>query len=106
QYPTYIGTPRRSWRPPSIQSKDSTEASSDQAVDAIQFTCHLCHVSQRDTLQGLGNHLQEQHQVREDTVEISEESKLVLEKTTHTVLASWQELTPEGKTTGSVVTDQ
>ena len=88
-----------------MESKDTTDESSDQARDAIQFACELCHVSKTDTLQGLGLHLQEMHQVREDMVEISEEGRLVLEKTTHTILASWHELVSK-PTNGRVVTEE
>ena len=106
QYPTYIGTPRQSMRADTMESEEDRDASSEQAGESIQFTCQLCHASKMDTLQGLGIHLREKHQVREDTVEIPEEGLLIREKTTHTVLATWQDLTPEGKTHGSVVTDQ
>lgn len=104
-YPTYIGTPRRPMRSETREAEEHTGAASDQTGDSIQFTCHLCHVSKTDTLQGLGSHLQEQHQVRGDTVEIPEEGMLLREKTTHTVLATWQEVTPK-RTNGSAITDQ
>ena len=106
QYPTYIGTPRWSTPSPTLESDNSTDTSSDQVVESIQFMCHLCHVSKTDTLQGLGIHLQEKHQIREDRVEIPEDGTFIREKTTQTVLATWQELTPKQTTNASVVADQ
>ena len=106
QYPTYIGTPRQSTRSPATEPDDGKGASSDQAVFSIQFTCHLCQVSKTDTLQGVGLHLQETHHVREDSVEIPEEGMLIRERTTDTVLATWQELTPKSKTHGSAGSNQ
>src|SRR5262245_39782757 len=69
QYPTYIATPRSSTRAPTMELETTRDAASGQAGESIQFTCHICHVSMRDTLQGLGLHLQEQHQIQGDAVE-------------------------------------
>ena len=91
QYPTYIATPRRSTRSSTMEPETAKDVALDQAGESIEFTCHLCHVSMTDTLQGLGLHLQEQHQIRGDTVEIPEDGTLIREKATQGVLATWPE---------------
>jgi hypothetical protein len=91
QYPTYIDTPRGATRSSTVEREIAKDAASDQVGESIQFTCHICHVSMTDTLHGLGLHLLEQHQIRGDAVEISEEGTLIREKATQRVLATWEE---------------
>jgi hypothetical protein len=106
QYPTYISTPRGAKRSSPMEPETAKDVASDQAMESIQFTCHICRVSMMDTLRGLGLHLQEKHEIWIDDTEISEEGMLIREKETQAVLATWQELTPKRTTNESLVTDQ
>jgi hypothetical protein len=106
QYLTYIATPRGVHAFLTMEPKEGKDAASEQAMESIQFTCHICGASKMDTLHGLGIHLQEKHQIRGDAVEIPEEGTLIREKATQAVLATWQEVTPKRKINRSFVADQ
>ena len=95
QYPSYLATPHQPMRPSvmDIEHEDDVGPSPDGDEGAIRFTCHLCQMSTTGTFLMLGRHLQEQHQIQQEDVELSEEEHVLREQTTQTVLATWQELT-------------
>ncbi len=105
QYPTYIATPRGSTRSSSMEPEKNKHTPSEQAMEWIQFMCHICRVSMTDTLHGLGRHLQETHEIWIDDTEIPEEGMLIREKETQKVLATWEELIPKRTTNECLVSD-
>lgn len=89
-YPTYLATPRGSTRSLVISTEHEVDPSTDRDGDLIRFTCHLCHVSITGTPLALGMHLQEQHRIQPEHVELSEAEQVLREKATEEVLATWE----------------
>ncbi|MBK9949653.1 MAG: hypothetical protein IPP12_21090 [Nitrospira sp.] len=93
QYPTYLATPRQPMQSSGMDSPNESYTSPDEDEDPIRFTCHLCHLLATGTLRQLGLHLQEQHRIQPNRIEVSEAERAIRKKATRAVLSTWQDLT-------------
>ncbi|MDR4469536.1 MAG: hypothetical protein MRJ68_14780 [Nitrospira sp.] len=92
-YPTYLATPRPPKKSSEMDSQNATGTTPDEDEDLIWFTCHLCQIATTGTLLTLGKHLQQQHRIQLDHVELSEVEQVIRKKARQEILATWHELT-------------
>lgn len=92
-YPTYLATPRPPKESSEMDSQNVTGTTPDEDEDPIRFTCHLCQITTTGTLLTLGKHLQEQHRIQLEHVELSKAEQVMQRKATEEILATWEELT-------------
>lgn len=97
-YPSYLATPRPLIQSSVISAEYEVGPSPDGYRDLIRFTCHLCQTTTTGTLLMLGKHLQEQHGIRSEHVELSEMEQVIRNKATEEILATWEVLTQPKET--------
>lgn len=89
--PTYISTPRGRAHVPPAPNGDEGEDACVNADDRIIMSCRRCDAIQPGTLYDIGSHLQQEHGLTSDMIEVSESTRqdMCLKETGEVVL-SWR----------------